>query len=203
MSKYKIINKKTCTIDKTVKIEDGCIIYPNNTILGNTILRKGCILYPGNVIIDSIIMQKSIIKCSFIEKSIVNFECTIGPFANLREKNIVGNRCRIGNFCELKNCTIGDDTKVSHMSYLGDVDIGKKCNIGAGVIVANYDGKTKHHSTIGDNVFVGCNCNIISPIKIANNTFLCAGTTLTKSTNNGDFVIGRARESIKPSKSSI
>jgi len=197
MQKYKIINKKTCLIDKTVVIGKDCVIYPNNTILGNTIIDEGCILYPGNVIIDSKISQKTTIKSSFVAHTIIGAQCQIGPYANFRGPNIVGNNCRIGNFCELKNCTIGDDTKVSHMSYLGDVDIGQHCNIGAGVIVANYDGKNKHHSIVGNHVFVGCNVNIVSPIKIADHTFICAGTTLTQNTHQGDFVIGRVRESIK------
>ena len=110
---------------------------------------------------------------------------------------MVGNNCRVGDFVELKNCVLGDGTKASHMSYLGDVDIGTNCNIGAGVIFANYDGKQKHHSVVGDNVFVGCNCNIISPVNIADETFICAGTTLTQNTQPKDFVIGRMRESIK------
>ena len=203
MANYKIINSKLCTIDKTVKIGKNCLIYPNNVILGNTTLDDDCVLYPGNVIIDSIVLKGTTLKASYLFKSKIGQQCTIGPYANLRNDNKVGNNCRIGNFCELKNAIIGDNTKVSHMSYLGDIDIGKNCNIGAGVIVANYDGKNKHHSVVGDNVFVGCNCNLISPLNIANNTFVCAGTTLTQNTKDGDFVIGRVRESIKQNKNNL
>lgn len=195
--KFKILNKKTCLISKQAKIGKNVLIYPNNVILGNTEIYDGCILLPNNVIIDSKIGKNSQLKASFVVHSTVGEDCTVGPFANLRENNIVGNGCRVGDFVELKNCVLGDNTKASHMSYLGDVDIGRNCNIGAGVIFANYDGKKKHHSFVGNNVFLGCNCNVISPVKIADNTFVCAGTTLTQNTQQNDFVIGRVRESIK------
>ena len=184
-------------MSKQAKIGKNVVIYPNNTILGNTQIEDNCILWPNNVLIDCRIDQNTQIKSSFVTLSTIGKNCTIGPFANLREHNMVGNNCRVGDFVELKNCVLGDGTKASHMSYLGDVDIGTNCNIGAGVIFANYDGKQKHHSVVGDNVFVGCNCNIISPVNIADETFICAGTTLTQNTQPKDFVIGRMRESIK------
>ena len=194
---YKIINKKSCCIQQSVKIGKGCIIYPNNTILGSTQIKDGCIVYPGNVIIDSIIGQNCVIKTSYITNSIIGDNCAVGPFSNLRENNIIGNNCKIGDFCELKNCKMGNNTKASHHAYLGDVDIGEKVNIGAGVIVANYDGKSKHHSTICEGAFIGCNCNIISPVTIAKNTFVCAGTTVTDSTCENDFIIARVRQCVK------
>ncbi len=201
--KYKIINKKSCYIQKTVKLGKNCIIYPNNVILGTTKIKDGCILYPGNVIIDSLIEKNCILKASYITNAKIGDNCSIGPFANLRENNTIGNNCRIGDFCELKNCKVDDNTKASHLSYLGDVDVGKNVNIGAGVIVANYDGHKKYHSTIKDNAFIGCNSNIISPVEIASNTFVCAGTTVTKSTQENDFVIGRVRQSVKQRPNNI
>ena len=146
--KFKILNKKTCLISKQAKIGKNVLIYPNNVILGNTEIYDGCILLPNNVIIDSKIGKNSQLKASFVVHSTVGEDCTVGPFANLRENNIVGNGCRVGDFVELKNCVLGDNTKASHMSYLGDVDIGTNCNIGAGVIFANYDGKKKHQSFV-------------------------------------------------------
>ena len=194
---FKIINKKSCYIQKSVKIGKNVLIYPNNVVLGNTTIADECILYPNNVIKDCKIGKKCQIKASFLENSVIGQNTTVGPFANLRENNKVGDFCKVGDFVELKECVLGDFSKASHHAYLGDVTIGKYCNIGAGVIVANYDGKKKHKSNIGDYVFVGCNSNLISPLKIADKTFVAAGTTLTKNTQNSEFVIGRARECIK------
>lgn len=194
----KYLNKTSCIIDESVKLGKNVTIYPNNMILGDTVIGDGCILYPNNYINNSKIGKNCEIKASFIEDGEIGDLVNVGPFANLREKNVIGCNCRIGDFVELKNCKMGKGTKASHHSYLGDVVIGKNCNIGAGVIVANYDGTKKYSSTIGDGVFIGCNCNIISPVVIADKTYICAGTTLTKSTKEGDFVIGRVRETIKP-----
>ena len=198
--KVKFLNKKSCFIEKSVKFGKGVVVYPNNVLLGNTVIGDECILFPNNVIKSCKIGKKCEIKASFLESSQIGEKTTIGPFANLREQNKVGKECKIGDFVELKNCDMGDKTKASHHAYLGDITIGKRCNIGAGVIVANYDGTKKHNSAIGDDVFVGCNSNLISPIVVANNTYICAGTTLTKNTSENDFVIARVRETFKQRK---
>ena len=95
---------------------------------------------------------------------------------------------------EIKNSTVGANSKVPHFSYIGDADIGERVNVGCGVIFANYNGKEKKRSVIGDDVFIGCNVNIVAPVKVADRTYICAGTTVTKDTEVGDFVIGRARQ---------
>ena len=198
--KAKFLFKKSCVIGKNVKFGKNVIVYPNNVILGKTKIGDGCILYPNNFINSCEISHKVEIKYSYLENSVVGESSTIGPFANLRSKNIVGCNCKIGDFVELKNCSMGNNTKASHHSYLGDVEIGERCNVGAGVIVANFDGEKKHKSYVGDDVFLGCNSNLISPIFVADGTFVCAGTTLTQDTNKNDFVIGRARECVKPNR---
>jgi bifunctional UDP-N-acetylglucosamine pyrophosphorylase/glucosamine-1-phosphate N-acetyltransferase len=104
---------------------------------------------------------------------------------------------KIGNFVEVKNARVGDGTAVSHLAYVGDCDIGAGCNIGCGAIFVNYDGKTKHRTTVEDNCFIGSNCNIIAPVHIAKNSYICAGTTVTKDTQNLDFVIGRVEPTVK------
>ena len=195
--KTKFINKKSCLIEKSVKFGKGVIVYPNNVILGDTTISDGCILFPNNVIKNCKIGRNVTMKSSYLEDSVVGEGTSIGPFANLRSGNNVGANCKIGDFVELKNCLMKSNTKASHHSYLGDVEIGERCNVGAGVIVANFDGTKKHKSVIGDDVFLGCNSNLISPVFVADGTFLCAGTTLTINTNKNDFVIGRARECVK------
>ena len=137
------------------------------------------------------------IKSSFIEKSQIENNVVVGPFAHLRPDSIIKSNAKIGNFVEIKNSIIGAGSKVSHLAYVGDAEIGKNCNIGCGVIFVNYNGKCKQKTIVGDGCFVGSNCNVIAPVVIAKNTYICAGTTLTKNTNAGDFVVGRAREIIK------
>ena len=153
-----------------------------------------------SVVTNSVIAKSAKIVASYIEDSFVDENTTIGPFAHLRPNSMIGKNCKIGNFCEIKNSTIGDGTKVSHLAYVGDAVVGKNCNIGCGVIFVNYNGKIKQKIEIGDNVFVGSNCNLIAPLKIENNVYICAGTTVTQDLFEDDFVIGRARETIKKNR---
>ena len=156
-----------------------------------------------SVVKNSTIHPSAKVIASFVEDSFVDENTTIGPFAHLRPNSKIGKNCKIGNFCEIKNSTIGDGTKVSHLAYVGDAKIGKNCNIGCGVIFVNYNGKIKQQIEIGDNVFVGSNCNLIAPLKIESNVYICAGTTVTQDLIEGDFVIGRVRETIKKDRAKI
>lgn len=167
-------------------------------IKNSTIGKGSCI--KKSEIEDCEIAENVSIKSSYIESSKIGTNSTIGPFAHIRPNSVIGKNCRIGNFCEIKNSTIGNGTKISHLAYVGDAKIGKNCNIGCGVIFVNYNGKIKQQIEIGDNVFVGSNCNLIAPLKIENNVYICAGTTVTQNLFDGDFVIGRAKESIKSNK---
>lgn len=150
-----------------------------------------------NVIEDSIIGHSQIIS-SHIFSSTIGDGSTIGPNAHLRAGSVIGDKCRIGNFVEIKNSVIGDGTKIAHLSYVGNATIGKNCNIGCGVIFANYNGKVKNSIVVGDNVFIGSNCVLIAPLNIPNNVYICAGTTVTKDLHEFDFVIGRVRQEVKP-----
>ncbi len=152
------------------------------------------------VVEDSFVDKDSLIISSHIFNSRVGKNCTIGPNAHLRPNTVIQDNCKIGNFVEIKNSTIGSGTKISHLTYVGDAVIGRDCNIGCGVIFVNYNGKVKNKITIGNNVFIGCNCNLIAPLNIADNTYIAAGTTVTEDVKEGDFVIGRVRAEIKPNR---
>lgn len=186
--------------DDTCIISPDCsILYPNH-ILNHSMIDDDVTLLPSNYIYNSTINCGSEVGFSVIKDSRIGEKCNIGPFSHIRENCIISNNCRIGNFCEIKNSKVGAFTKISHHAYVGDSVIGKYCNIGCGVIFANYDGIKKHTITIGDNVFVGCNCVLIAPLCIADNTYICANTTVTSDTLNGDFVIGRIDAVTKPGK---
>ena len=197
---YKILDKKSTFIDKSVTIGKGVIIYENNRIEGNTVIEDGSIIMPNCYIKNSVIGRNSTINFSQLEDAVVENNCYIGPFARLRPKAIIKDGAKIGNFCEVKNATIGKNTKVSHLAYVGDADIGDDCNIGCGVIFVNYNGKIKQRTIVGDNVFIGSNANVIAPVRIESNSYICAGTTITDNVSEDDFVIGRVRQEIKENR---
>ena len=146
---------------------------------------------------DTIILENAKVKHSVVYDSTIGKYAQIGPFAHIRMNTIIGPNNRIGNFVEVKNSMLGDTTKASHLSYLGDSQIGNNVNIGCGSITVNYDGKNKHKTIIGNNVFVGCNSNLIAPINIESDSFIAAGSTITDDLESSDFAIARAKQVTK------
>ena len=201
------INNNSGIDTKHIHIDKNYIHNSVNIDIGCTIEGINNISKDVNILHNSVIKNMSIgantkVDFSYMEDSIVGDNCIVGPFARIRPNCIMGNNIKLGNFVEIKNSVIGDGTKISHLAYVGDSVVGKNCNIGCGVIFANYNGKEKNKIVIGDNCFIGSNCNLIAPLKISDNTYICAGTTVTKDTNPYDFVIGRSRETIKPNRAS-
>lgn len=195
--KYVLKDKSSTHIDDKVKIGENVIIYENTRIEGCTRIEDNVTIYPNSFISNSIIGKGTKIYSSFIEKSIVGQCCLIGPYAHLRAGTKLEDAVKVGNFCETKNAQIGCHTKVSHLAYVGDAVIGKKCNIGCGVIFVNYNGKSKQMSEVGDGCFIGSNVNVIAPVKIGKGAYICAGTTVDKDVKSDEFVIGRVRQESK------
>jgi len=190
-------DKKSIYIDDDVVIGDNVIIYPNNILEKGSVIEDNVTLLPGNFITGSKIGKGSKIHGSVVEKSVVGQCCIVGPFAHLRPQSELKDNVKLGNFCEVKNSTIGNNSKVSHLAYVGDTDIGQNCNIGCGAIFVNYNGKAKFRTFVGDGAFIGSNVNVIAPVAIAKKSYICAGTTIDKSTKEYDFVIGRQQPIIK------
>lgn len=183
-----------------IKIIDNHIIvddFDSNIIDYKSYFEGQVYLKGHNQIISSIIKNQTIIENSTIKNSIINESCQIGPYSHIRNNTIIQNKVKIGDFVELKNCHIDEGSKISHLTYLGDCVVGKNCNIGCGVISVNYDGQSKHQTKIGNNAFVGCNVNLIAPIVIEDDTYIAAGSTITKSMSKGSFAIARNYEVIK------
>ncbi len=195
-----LIDKKSIFIDKSVKIGKNVTIYENNRIEKNTIIGDNCVILPNNHIIDTVIGENSTISSSHCQEAFIGNNCQIGPFSRLRPNAKIMDGAHIGNFVEVKNATIGENTKACHLAYIGDAEIGKNCNIGCGAIFVNYNGKTKNKTTVGDNCFIGSNCNVIAPVKIESNSYITAGTTVTDTVHSDDFVIGRCRQQVKPNR---
>ncbi len=192
-----ILDPDRTTIDTGVEIGTGTTIYPNNTLEGETKIGKDCMLYPGNRLRNAVIGDDTSVENSVLLFCSVGSHTTVGPFAYLRPKTAVGSNCRIGDFVEIKNSTIGDETKISHLTYVGDGDLGKHINLGCGVVFSNYDGKQKHRTVVGDNAFIGCNVNLVPPVTIGKDTYIAAGSTVTQDVPDDALFIARARGEIK------
>ena len=189
-----IINPDTVTLGHDVKIEPSATILPNSTITGKSIIKAHTIIGPNTEVHNSIIHEGAHIKHSLIYDSEVQEETTIGPFAHLRNHAVIGPRNRIGNFVEVKNSSTGADTKASHLSYIGDAKVGSRVNFGCGSITVNFDGVNKHQTEIGDDVFIGCNVNMVAPLKISDNVFVAGGSTVTKDIPKGSLTIARSKQ---------
>ncbi|MBQ7307517.1 MAG: hypothetical protein IJW82_03220 [Clostridia bacterium] len=190
--------------NKNLKNIDPSVVLGKNTNIGEYVVIKGNSKIGNNVVIDgftyinnSVIEDNAKIITSHIEDSIIKEFCEVGPFSKIIKNSEIREQAVIGNFVEIKNSKIGERTKIKHHAYVGDSDLGMECNIGCGVIFANYSGKEKHKIKVGDNVFVGSNSVLIAPLDIQKNCYICAGTNLTKNLKENSFVIGRSREIIK------
>ena len=189
-----LIDPESTYIGLDVEIGYDTIVYPGNIIEGNTVIGKKCMLYPGSRISDSIIESEVTIQNSVVLGSRVGEKTTVGPYAYIRPECVIGKSARIGDFVEIKKSVIGDGTKVSHLTYIGDAEVGKNCNFGCGTVVVNYDGTTKTKTIVGDNSFIGCNTNLISPVVVNDDTYIAAGSTITEDVPAGSLAIARAKQ---------
>ncbi len=185
-------------------VYDKNFISTKSNIDNSSILKEKCVIQDEVEICEFSSIKNTTIKKethvvhSYIEDSEIGENCSIGPFARIRPNTKIGDNVKVGNFVEIKNSTISNGTKISHLAYVGDAEIGENCNICCGVIFANYNGRNKNKIVVGNNCFIGSNCNLIAPLTIADNTYICAGTTVTDNTNEYDFVIGRSKQVTKP-----
>lgn len=192
------LNPETVHIDHDVKIGVGSVIYPNVTLIGKTTIGDKVVVESGAFIKNSIVHNNAeILAHSYLEEAVVHEDATIGPMARLRPGADIGPESKIGNFVEVKKSKLAKGVKVSHLSYVGDAEIGENSNIGCGFITCNYDGANKHKTKIGSNTFIGSDCQMIAPIEIGNDAFVAAGSTITKSIPDGGFGIARSQQVTK------
>lgn len=193
-SGVEFIDIENAYIEKGATIGKGTLIEPGVTIDSDTVIGTNCLIGQNTMLKKATIGNNTNIRQSVILESTVGENTNVGPFAYMRPGSKVGNNCKVGDFVEIKNSVMGDGSKASHLTYIGDSDVGKNVNLGCGVVFVNYDGKNKHRSTIGDNTFVGCNVNIVSPVNVSSNSYIAAGTTVTKDVPKGALCIGRSKE---------
>lgn len=195
--KMETILSKTITLLKILD-SDAKVSSPEKVTIDKESVLGDRVQLIGECILDHArIGEGTVIRNSTVSHSAVGKNCTVGPYAHIRDRSEIGNAVRIGNFVELKHASIGDRTKISHLTYVGDCKCGKEVNFGCGCVTVNYDGKKKHETVIGNHVFIGCNTNLIAPIEIGDNVFIAAGSTVTSSVEKDGFVIARARQIVK------
>ncbi|QOX65585.1 UDP-N-acetylglucosamine diphosphorylase [Anoxybacterium hadale] len=190
----KFIDLKAAYIDERVIIGKGTIVYPGVILEGTTQIGEACIIGQNSRIVNSEVGDSSEIQSSVILESKVGNNTSVGPFAYLRPGSRLGDHVKVGDFVEVKNSSIGNGSKASHLTYVGDSDIGEDVNLGCGVVFVNYDGKNKHRSVVKDGSFVGCNVNIVSPVVVEEGAYIAAGTTVTHDVPKGALCVGRAKE---------
>ncbi len=184
-------------IEETVQIGKSATILPNTILTGDVIIGKGCIIGPNSYISDSTIGDNSSLNNTQVFSSQVGCNVTSGPFVHIRPGCKIADNVHIGNFVEVKNSSIDEGSKLPHLLYVGDSDVGKDVNFGCGCVTVNYDGRNKSRTTVKDGAFIGCNTNLIAPVTIGENAFTAAGSTITEDVPDNALAIARSEQHIK------
>ncbi|MGI5959674.1 MAG: bifunctional UDP-N-acetylglucosamine diphosphorylase/glucosamine-1-phosphate N-acetyltransferase GlmU [Massiliimalia sp.] len=178
-------------------IGSDTVILPGTILKSGTVIGSGCTIGPNTLVSQSTIGDRVKLNSVQCYQSRVHEDVDIGPFVHIRPNSEIHHHVHIGDFVEVKNSTIGAGTGISHLTYVGDSDVGKNVNFGCGVVTVNYDGVHKHRCVIGDGAFIGCNTNLVAPVEIGENGYTAAGSTITENVPGEALGIARARQVIK------
>lgn len=185
-----ILDPGNTYIEKGVTIGADTVVLPFTFLQGETVIGEDCLIGPQVTVVDSSIGDGVLIKNAVLTEAVVESEATIGPFTHLRPGSKVGKGVRVGNFVEVKNSSLGEGSKVSHLTYMGDTQLGPCCNVGAGTVIANYDGKNKHETIIGKGSFLGSNSTLVAPITLGEGSRVGAGAVVTRDVKPKTLVLG-------------
>jgi bifunctional UDP-N-acetylglucosamine pyrophosphorylase / glucosamine-1-phosphate N-acetyltransferase len=189
-----IIDPATTWIDADVILEPDAEIGPGTQLEGRTVIGAGARVGPGCVLRDTVVGEDAVVISTVSESAEIGPGASVGPFTRLRPGTKLGRGTRAGSYVEMKNAVVGDGSKVPHLSYVGDADIGEHSNIGAATVFVNYDGVAKHHSSVGDHVRIGSDSMIVAPVNIGDGAYTAAGTVITEDVPPGALGIGRAEQ---------
>ena len=190
-----MIQPASVVIDSDVEIGPDTRLYSGVVIEGKSRIGAGCTIYSHCHLRNARLGDEVVVDhCSVIRDSVVEKQARVGPFAHLRGQAQVGARARIGNFVEVKKSVLGPETKAAHLSYLGDAEVGREVNIGAGTITCNYDGRKKHKTRIGDGAFVGSGSQLVAPVQVESGAYVAAGSTITSDVPADALGIARGRQ---------
>ncbi len=192
-----ILDPAAVYIDPRVSIAPGTVLLPGVILRGACVVGADCELGPNSLIDSSVVGDGTVVNASQVYASVLGKNVHVGPFAHIRPQCHVGDNCKVGAYVEIKNASFGQSTKMSHLTYVGDTDVGSRVNFGCGTITSNYDGFHKFRSVIGDDVFIGCNTNIISPVSLGDGSYVAAGTTVTRDVSPDSLAISRVRQEEK------
>ena len=184
-------------VEEEVTVGAGTLLLPGTILRGKTVIGKNCCIGPQAMITDSTVEDGCTVNASQCEESVLRTDCQIGPYTHIRPHCVVGEGSKIGAFVQLKNCNLGRGTKMAHLTYVGDSDVGEDCNFGCGTVTVNYDGSTKFRTTIGDNAFIGCNTNLVAPVKVGDGAYTAAGSTITNDVPPDSLAIARSMQMVK------
>ena len=189
-----IIDSRTVQIAPDVQIAPGAVILAGTILRGHTIIGAGCIIGPNTLIEDSIVDEGTTVNASQVYGSHLGPHNNIGPFTHVRVNTVTDYGVHLGAYVETKKSNFARGNTVSHLTYIGDSDVGKYCNFGCGTVTCNYDGKDKFRTTIGDYCFIGCNTNLVAPVKVGDGAYTAAGSTITQDVPAQALGIARERQ---------
>ncbi len=189
-----IIDPNTTFIDYDVQIGQDTIIYPNTYIEGKTTIGEDCAIGPNIRFTNMKVGNKVTAQFSYCHEAEICDGVTLGPYVHIRPGTTIGENVKIGNFVEVKNSNVGEGSKLPHLQYIGDTDMGSGVNVGCGTVTCNYDGKQKFRTTIGNNAFIGCNTNLVAPVTVEEGAYIAAGSTITKDVPKDNLAVARARQ---------
>ncbi len=181
-------------IDESVQIAPGARILPGCILRGNTVIGPGCVIGPNTLIEDSTIGADSTVNASQVYASRIGDGNAIGPYTHIRAGTVTDYGVHLGAYVETKNSNFACGNTVSHLTYIGDADVGKYCNFGCGTVTCNYDGESKYRTAIGDYCFIGCNTNLVAPVRVGDGAYTAAGSTITGDVPAGALGIARQRQ---------
>ncbi len=189
-----VIDPGNTYVDTTVSVGRDTVLYPGTILEGDTVIGEDCQVGPYVRMTNVKMGNGDHLQFTYAHDCEIKDGCEIGPFVHFRPNTVIGSHVKVGNYMEVKNSTVGDGTKLPHLSYIGDSDVGSGVNIGCGTITVNYDGKIKHRTTIGDHAFVGCNSNLVAPVTIGDYAYVGAGSTITKNVPAKSLSVARAKQ---------
>ena len=184
-------------ISPFTKIGKGTTIHPGTQLRRNVSIGENCVIGPNSVVDDSEIGDGCVVNATQVYSSVLENNVKIGPFCHVRPNSRLCEGVKIGDFVEVKNSVVGKDTHASHLTYIGDSDVGERVNFGCGTVCVNYNGYTKNRCVIGDDAFIGCNTNLVAPVTVGDGAYTAAGTTVTDDVPEGSLAIGRSRQTNK------
>lgn len=193
----RFLDPEAVYIGPRVTVGSGTLLLPGTILRGETAIGADCEIGPNTMITDCTLGDRVSVNSSQLNESTVDDGAAVGPFAYIRPHCHVGKNVKVGDFVELKNSTVGDGTKISHLTYVGDTDAGQRINFGCGTVTVNYDGASKFRTTIGDGAFIGCNTNLVAPVKIGEGAYTAAGSTITDDVPADSLAIARSPQTIK------